>query len=91
MSQTVSKLPVAKAPAPAAAKAEVVALPRPRASFAAMAGRRAREMAANTLPFLVTLAALLGLWEIICSQPGAGLTPPTHILWVTWALIAQPL
>ena len=90
MSQTVSKLPVAKAPAPAAAKAEVVALPRPRASFAAMAGRRVREMAANTLPFLVTLAALLGLWEIICSQPGAALPAPTQILSDSWELMAHP-
>ena len=90
MSQTVSKLPVAKAPAPAAAKAEVVTLPRPRASFAAMAGRRVREMAANTLPFLVTLAALLVLWEIICSQPGAALPAPTQILSDSWELIAHP-
>ncbi|WP_062221851.1 nitrate ABC transporter permease [Aureimonas sp. D3] len=92
MSQTVSKLPVAKAPAPAAAgtKAEIVALPRPRASFAAVAGRRASEMAANTLPFLVTLAVLLGIWEVICSQPGAALPAPTQILSDSWDLIVHP-
>lgn len=92
MSQTVSKLPAAKVPAPATAgtKAKIVALPRPRASFAAMVGRRASEMAANTLPFLVTLAVLLGIWEVICSQPGAALPAPTQILLDSWDLIAHP-
>ncbi|WP_019995057.1 nitrate ABC transporter permease [Aureimonas ureilytica] len=92
MSQTVSKLPVAKAPAPAAAgaKAEIVALPRPRATFAAAASRRGGEMAANTLPFLVTLAVLLGLWELVCSQPGAALPAPTQILSDSWDLIVHP-
>ena len=92
MSQTVSKLPVAKAPAPAAAsaKAEIVALPRPRASIAAAASRRVSEMAANTLPFLVTLAVLLGVWELVCSQPGASLPAPTQILSDSWDLIVHP-
>ncbi len=93
MSQTVSKLPVAKQPAPAAAAAapaEIVALRRQRASFRSVLSRRAGELAANTVPFLVTLAVLLGLWELVCSQPGAALPAPSQIVSDSWELIAHP-
>ncbi|WP_279481936.1 nitrate ABC transporter permease [Aureimonas sp. SK2] len=89
MSQTVTKLPLAKTPAPAA-PAAVVTLPRRRKPVGAALGGRAREAAANVLPFLVTLAALLGLWELLCSHPGAALPAPSQVISDSWELIANP-
>ncbi|ALN71176.1 MULTISPECIES: nitrate ABC transporter permease [unclassified Aureimonas] len=95
MFQTVSKLPAAKvapsaAVAPVAAPAQIVALPRRRAPFTAAIGERLRDFAAATLPFLVTLAVLLGLWELACSGPGAALPPPSQVLSTSWELIVHP-
>ena len=92
MSQIVSKLPLPKASAPAssAAPATVVALPRQRPARAAAFGERLREGAAATLPFLVTLTVLLGIWELLCSHPGAALPAPSAVLNDSWELIAHP-
>jgi nitrate/nitrite transport system permease protein len=45
---------------------------------------------ANALPFLIALAFLLGLWQVICSQHGASLPPPTKVIKDTWPLISDP-
>jgi nitrate/nitrite transport system permease protein len=45
---------------------------------------------ANALPFLIALAVLLGLWQVICSQHGASLPPPTKVIKDTWPLISDP-
>ncbi len=91
MSQTVTKLPLGKAPAaPSPASAAVVALPRRRAPLTAELGRRSRAFAANALPFLVTLGLLLGIWELLCAHPGAALPAPSQVLSESWELIAHP-
>jgi nitrate/nitrite transport system permease protein len=46
--------------------------------------------AAVTLPPILTLAVLLLLWEMLCSQPGATLPPPSKVLTDTWELIIDP-
>jgi nitrate/nitrite transport system permease protein len=95
MSQTVTQLPTAKV-APGAvpnmtpAAATVVALPRARPAFGAGVGERGRRIATNLLPPLVTLMALLGLWEVLCSHAGAALPPPSQVVSDTWELIAHP-
>ncbi len=44
----------------------------------------------NALPTVVMLALLLGVWQLVCSQPGASLPPPLKVLAETQHLIAHP-
>ncbi|WP_394426900.1 nitrate ABC transporter permease [Vreelandella stevensii] len=44
----------------------------------------------NVLPPVVVLAILIGLWEALCSHPGAALPPPSQVLNDTWELIIHP-
>ena len=53
-------------------------------------GEKLQGFAAVTLPPIFTLAALLLLWEMLCSQPGATLPPPSKVLTDTWELIIDP-
>jgi nitrate/nitrite transport system permease protein len=62
--------------------------PRPR-RFAALE-RRAGDLAGAVLPPVLTLAILLGIWEGVCSAPGATLPPPSTVLADTWPLIVDP-
>jgi nitrate/nitrite transport system permease protein len=72
--------PARRAQAPAAA-------PNPKLE---RARKRLSAFAAATLPPLVTLALLVGVWEALCSQPGASLPPPSVVLADTWPLIVDP-
>jgi nitrate/nitrite transport system permease protein len=51
------------------------------------AGRRVLERAA---PLVITLAALIAVWQLACSQQGAPLPPPTKVIQDTWHLIVDP-
>ena len=53
-------------------------------------GEKLQGLAAVTLPPVLTLVALLLLWEMLCSQPGATLPPPSKVLTDTWELIIDP-
>jgi nitrate/nitrite transport system permease protein len=83
------------APGPAAPRA---APPAPRTQAPAptphpnleRARKRLSAFAAATLPPMLTLAVLVGLWEAACSQPGASLPPPSQVLSDTWPLIVDP-
>lgn len=44
----------------------------------------------NVLPPVVVMAILIGLWEALCSYPGAALPPPSQVLNDTWELIIHP-
>jgi nitrate/nitrite transport system permease protein len=44
----------------------------------------------NILPLLFALAIILGLWQVICSHPGAALPPPSKVIKDTWPLISDP-
>jgi nitrate/nitrite transport system permease protein len=82
------------AAAPAAATvAEVVALPtsaRPRPRPALRFVRYGGDAAARALPPVVCLAVLIGVWELLCSQPGSSLPPPSLVVTKTWELISDP-
>lgn len=52
---------------------------------------RARQAAQNVLPPLITLAVLIGIWELACSTPDASLPPPSQVVTDTWELIIHPL
>ena len=57
---------------------------------AGAAGEVLRDGAARILPLLITLGVILGLWQLLCSQPGATLPPPSKVVSDTWELIADP-
>src|SRR5262245_17343136 len=43
------------------------------------------------VPPLITLAILLGIWEIACSAAGSNLPAPSAVIRDTWELIVDPL
>lgn len=51
---------------------------------------RVGKAALRAVPFLISLAILLGLWEALCSFPDATLPPPSKVLEDTWELIIDP-
>jgi len=87
----------AKATTPAAAAvpvpgatAEIVPFRPP----ARPATERLREMAAHVagvvLPPLIVLAFALLVWQLLCSEPGARLPPPTKVVNDAWDFIVDP-
>ena len=70
------------------------ALPPPRAaagrSRAARMWAGLRRQAVSALPPLIAVAALVGLWEIVCAAPDASLPPPSRVIDETWELIVDP-
>ncbi|HEX2113902.1 MAG TPA: nitrate ABC transporter permease [Alphaproteobacteria bacterium] len=80
-------------PAVAAARpsAQIVALPPPSAiALSARLGGLARKGGEQLLPPLLVLALVVAVWEILCSQPGATLPPPSKVVANTWELISNP-
>jgi nitrate/nitrite transport system permease protein len=55
----------------------------------AWAGRLA-DLAKVVVPPLVTLALLIGVWQLATSAPGSSLPPPTTVVSETWELIVDP-
>ena len=49
-----------------------------------------RHGAAVLLPPLITIGLLLLLWQMLCSQPGSSLPPPSKVVTDTWELIIDP-
>jgi nitrate/nitrite transport system permease protein len=82
--------PGATAPraAPPAPRTQAPA-PAPHANLE-QARKRLAAFAAGTLPPLLTLAILVGIWEAVCAQPNASLPPPSVVLAETWPLIVDP-
>ena len=52
--------------------------------------KKARRAAGHVLPPLVGLAIVLGLWQYLCSQPGASLPTPVAVVTGSWELIVDP-
>jgi len=48
------------------------------------------RIAERVLPPLVTLLLIVGLWQVLCSQPGAALPSPSKIVSTSWELISDP-
>jgi nitrate/nitrite transport system permease protein len=44
----------------------------------------------NVLPPLIAVAAILGLWEVLCAGSDASLPPPSRVVAETWELIVNP-
>jgi nitrate/nitrite transport system permease protein len=81
-------------PATAVSVAEVVTLPTPaarrRPSTTARFLGYGREGAERLLPPVICLAILIGAWELLCSQPGSSLPPPSVVVSKSWELIVDP-
>jgi nitrate/nitrite transport system permease protein len=78
--------------APGASEALAPAPPRvatqpPLTSRARAATKRCAQ---NVLPPLIAVAAIVGLWELLCAAPDASLPPPSRVLSETWELIVDP-
>ena len=50
----------------------------------------ARSVLMHVLPPLVMITLIVVFWEIVCSQPGAALPPPSKVVTDTWELIVDP-
>jgi len=87
-------LPARKfATAPAAAAtgpAKVLAFALPAESLLSRVASIGRAVAERMLPPLLMIALVVGLWQILCSQPGAALPPPSKVVASTWELITDP-
>ncbi|WP_409526978.1 nitrate ABC transporter permease [Rhizobium sp. G21] len=62
----------------------------PRPSPRLKLGSVLKTMMRSVLPPLVVLIALVGLWQILCSGPGATLPPPSQVWIDSYDLIASP-
>jgi nitrate/nitrite transport system permease protein len=52
--------------------------------------KRLTAFAKHVGPPIVTIAILGGIWQVMCSSPGASLPPPSSVLRDSWELIAHP-
>ncbi len=50
----------------------------------------ARHVASVVLPPLIVLSLTLFVWQLLCSEPGARLPPPTKVVADAWDFIADP-
>ncbi|OBZ94434.1 bicarbonate ABC transporter permease [Pararhizobium polonicum] len=70
-------------------KGKIIALPgRPAAKFNTR--KIALAVARNVLPPLIVLAVILVIWQILCSEAGATLPPPSQVWQESYDLIAYP-
>ncbi|HCL64295.1 MAG TPA: nitrate ABC transporter, permease protein [Rhizobium sp.] len=79
---------VAVAPMPTSQGQVVRMTARPAAKYDA--AKIAAAIARSVLPPLVVLIALLGIWQLTCSQAGSSLPPPSQVWIDSYDLIAFP-
>jgi nitrate/nitrite transport system permease protein len=89
MSLPARKLTAAASAPPASATVLAFTLPS-RERMTARLIAIGRTTMQTVLPPLVVLAVIVGLWELLCSQPGAALPPPSKVVADTWELISDP-
>ncbi|WP_368904378.1 nitrate ABC transporter permease [Taklimakanibacter lacteus] len=77
-------------PAVAAAPATIVAFPSARPPIGAKLKSLLGFVAERLLPPAIVLLAVGVIWQLVCSEPGASLPPPSQILNDSWELIANP-
>jgi nitrate/nitrite transport system permease protein len=79
-----------EAGASAPVSAQVLALPLKQTSLRERLVSILRATAERVIPPVLVLAAALLLWQMLCSQPGASLPPPTKVISDTWEFIVDP-
>jgi nitrate/nitrite transport system permease protein len=75
-------------PAPAPASEIIPFTPKPGPRFDAAA--IARKVASAIVPPVIVIIAILAVWEVACSSPGASLPPPSQVWNEAYDLIAYP-
>src|SRR5688500_12463754 len=64
------------------------ASPRPSRSSRFLTAAKRRLL--DVLPPVLAVAAIVGLWELLCAAPDASLPPPSRVVSETWELIVDP-
>ena len=80
-------MPVPEAPA---RSAEIVAFQPPMRPVLERVGEAARHLVQVILPPLIVLAITLFVWQLLCSEPGARLPPPSKVVADAWDFIVDP-
>jgi nitrate/nitrite transport system permease protein len=75
-------------PAPAPASEIIPFTPKPAPRFDA--ATIARKVASAIVPPVIVIIAILAVWEVACSSPGASLPPPSQVWNEAYDLIAYP-
>jgi nitrate/nitrite transport system permease protein len=71
------------------ARAPIARVP-PQPTRSSRALKAAKQRVLDVLPPLIAVAAILGLWELLCAAPDASLPPPSRVVAETWELIVDP-
>ena len=70
--------------------AEIVAFRPPLRPALERAGEMVRHVAGIVVPPLVVIGLSLFVWQLLCSEPGARLPPPTKVVADAWDFIVDP-
>jgi nitrate/nitrite transport system permease protein len=82
--------PTPPLPAGQATSAKVLPLPAHRSSLGSRITSGLVAISARVLPPILMIALLLTVWQILCSNAGATLPPPTRVVRDAWELISNP-
>jgi nitrate/nitrite transport system permease protein len=77
--------PTGQAPA-----AKVLPLPAPRFNLRSRIASWMVAISVRVVPPALVIALLLTVWQILCSNAGASLPPPTKVVRDAWELISNP-
>ena len=70
--------------------AEIVAFRPPMRPALERIADAARHMVSVVLPPLIVMSITLFVWQLLCSEPGARLPPPTKVVSDAWDFIVHP-
>jgi nitrate/nitrite transport system permease protein len=82
--------PAAEDEAAPAGSATVLSLPLTRPPLLVRIGPLLNDIAGRIVPPLLVLAVILLIWEMLCSQAGSRLPPPSKVLTDSWDFIVDP-
>ena len=72
------------------ATAEIVPFRPPVRPAIERLAEMARHLAGVVLPPLIVISLTLFVWQLLCSEPGARLPPPTKVVSDAWDFIVDP-
>ena len=89
---TADDMPVSAVPVPAmpVRSAEIMPFQPPMRPVFERLADTARHLAGVILPPLIVLTVTLFVWQLLCSEPGARLPPPTKVVADAWDFIVDP-
>ena len=72
------------------ATADIVPFRPPMRPAVERIGEAARHLVGVVLPPLIVISVTLFVWQLMCSEPGARLPPPTKVVSDAWDFIVDP-